>query len=230
MSEPNGRSAAQEGLASAESEAVLEAVAEAEASGAAVAPLPATPAPGSDAEAAGPPDAASGATRHRRRAAPAVPVMEDAAEAPSTVPSMPLPDAAGTVRAGRIEIGQGGIGQAEADEITIRMGGIGMARADHVVFEMGGVGAALADHVEVQRCFTLLVAARGPVRFEQAGAMTVFAQEVEMGPQSGAVFVVARTVRGQVRALFDWRAGLAFGAAFAVVSTLLRGAGRRRSS
>jgi hypothetical protein len=68
------------------------------------------------------------------------------------------------------------------------------------------------------------------VFLEQAGARTVVANRVTMGRQSGAFLILARSVEGDVRSLFDWRGALAFGAAFALVSAFLRGhiRGRRR--
>jgi hypothetical protein len=95
---------------------------------------------------------------------------------------------------------------------------------------MGAVGAALGDRVELHQAGARLVAARGPVRMEQAGALTLLANEVTMGPQSGAVFLLARRVQGDVRTLFDWRSGAAFGLAAGLVLALvggLRGRGRR---
>ena len=39
------------------------------------------------------------------------------------------------------------------------------------------------------------------------------------------LFLIARKVDGNVKAVFDWRGALAFGAAFGVITTLFR---RRR--
>jgi hypothetical protein len=71
------------------------------------------------------------------------------------------------------------------------------------------------------------ILARGPVTIEQGGAVVVVAQKVEVHPQTVVGFLVAGSVSGEVRTLFDWRGALAFGAAFAVVARIL-GALRRR--
>jgi hypothetical protein len=42
---------------------------------------------------------------------------------------------------------------------------------------------------------------------------------------SGVLFLIARKVDGNVKAVLDWRGALAFGAAFGVVASLFR---RRR--
>jgi hypothetical protein len=55
----------------------------------------------------------------------------------------------------------------------------------------------------------------------------VLARTVEVRPNTLTGFLVARTVNGDVRTLFDWRGAVAFGAAFAIVSRVI-GAIRRR--
>ncbi len=126
------------------------------------------------------------------------------------------------IKSDRVDIKQGGAGRVEAQEITVRQGGIGLARGERVSVELGGMGAALGTNVELHQGFSRFVAARESVRMEQSGAMTVIADKVEMAPQSGVVFLIARHVQGPVNTLFDWRAALAFGAAFGVAAGLLR--------
>jgi hypothetical protein len=131
--------------------------------------------------------------------------------------------------AAQIAVHQGGVGRAEAEEISVRQGGIGVARGDRIRVDMGAVGAALGTDVHVRRAFSRLAAARNAVTLEQAGAMTVVANRVEMRPRSGAIFVFARRVEGEVRPIFDWRSGAAFGAVAGLIvaaAQLLRG--RRR--
>lgn len=132
---------------------------------------------------------------------------------------------AGSVRANRLEVRQGGVGRADATDVHVEQGGIGLARGERIDVRMGAVGAALGRQVEIRQGFARLAASTGSVQMEQAGAMTVIANEVRMGPSSGAVLVVARRVQGDVRALFDWRAGAAFGVAVGLVLALF---GRRR--
>ena len=60
------------------------------------------------------------------------------------------------------------------------------------------------------------------VHLEQGGARNIIANRVTMGRQSGAFLILARSVEGDVRSLFDWRGALAFAAAFAVVTAFLR--------
>jgi hypothetical protein len=59
----------------------------------------------------------------------------------------------------------------------------------------------------------------------QALVQTVVANNVVVERPSGVLFLIARQVSGDVRAVFDWRGALAFGAAFGLVAGLLR---RRR--
>jgi hypothetical protein len=59
------------------------------------------------------------------------------------------------------------------------------------------------------------------VSIEQGGARSVVANHVTFGRQSGAFLVIARSVEGG-RTFVDWRGALAFGAAFALVSAVIR--------
>ncbi len=133
-----------------------------------------------------------------------------------------LQGGAQTIRAARVDVRQGGAGRVEGGEVSVRQGAIGFAKGERIQLELGAMGAAIGTHVELHQGVTRFVAARESVRMEQAGAMTVLANRVDMSPQSGAVFLFAREVHGDARSIFDWRAGAAFGAAFAVIFSLLR--------
>lgn len=121
-----------------------------------------------------------------------------------------------------VTIEQGAAGRVEAGEVSVERGAIGLARAGHVEVHMGAVGAALGERVELHQGLTRLAASTGSVRLEQAGAGTVIANEVTFGPRSGTVVLIARRVEGDVRTLFDWRAGAAFGLVAGLVLSLLR--------
>jgi hypothetical protein len=54
---------------------------------------------------------------------------------------------------------------------------------------------------------------------------TVVANEFHAERTTGVLFLLARNVHGDVRTLLDWRGAVALGAAFGVVSSLMR---RRR--
>ena len=133
-----------------------------------------------------------------------------------------LQGGAQTIRADRVDVRQGGVARVEGGEVSVRQGAIGFAQGERIQLEMGAMGAAIGTHVELHQGITRFVAARESVRMEQAGAMTVVANRVEMSPQSGAVFLFAREVHGDARSVFDWRAGAAFGAVFAVLCSVLR--------
>lgn len=219
MPDTNGRTSP-ETLATAETQAAIEAVVEAETI-----------------------DAVAAAAKPRRRRSPKATGPEAEPRAPGRVPVMALPDQADeVVRAESVSITQGGIGEAHADRIEVRMGGIGraeareisvvqggcgLARADHVQVSQGVLSAALAERVELRQGISRFLVARGPVHIEQSFARTVVAQDVEIGERGFAGLVIARGVSGEGRILLDWRAGLALGAAFALVWALIRG-GRPR--
>ena len=63
------------------------------------------------------------------------------------------------------------------------------------------------------------------VHLEQTIVRTVIANEVKADRTTGVLVLIARRVEGDVKTILDWRGALAFGAAFGIVSALLR---RRR--
>jgi len=143
------------------------------------------------------------------------------------------------VEARKLTVSQGGIGQAQADAITVRQGGIGRARGGTIDVSQGGVGLARGERISVQfgglgaglaRDVRLSQGVAGTivaneVHLEQAGVRTLVARTVHADRGTGVVFLFAQRVEGSVRTLFDWRAGLAFGAAFGLIAGLVR---RRR--
>ncbi len=218
MPDTNGRTSP-ETLATAETQAAIEAVVEAETIDAAAAKPRRRRSP----KAAGP--------EAEPRAARRVPVMAvaDQADEPPRAESISIIQGGiGEAHADRIDVRMGGIGRAEAREISVAQGGCGLARADHVQVSQGVLSAAMAERVELRQGISRLLVARGPVRIEQSFARTVVAQDVEIGERGFAGLVIARGVSGEGRILLDWRAGLALGAAFALVWALIRGGRPRR--
>jgi hypothetical protein len=129
-------------------------------------------------------------------------------------------------RAQRIEVRQGGVGRAEVDELVVTQGGVGLVRAETASIRQGGAGAIIGDRVDVHQSLVRLVLGRQSVTIERGVARTVMARDVEIGERGFAGLVIARTVNGEGRILLDWRAGLAFGATFALLWALLRGRAR----
>jgi hypothetical protein len=127
-----------------------------------------------------------------------------------------------TVTATTVEVRQGGIGRAQATDIAVSQGGIGLARGDRVSVELGGIGAALANEVHVTQSGVGSIVARD-VRIEQSAVRMLVANNVQSTKTTGVLFLVARKVEGDVRTLLDWRGAIAFGAAFGILASLLRG-------
>ncbi len=142
----------------------------------------------------------------------------------------PEPEArpGGRVVADHVNVEQGAIGTAEGLSVDVMQGAIGIARGEHVRLTQGAIGAAIADDVHIQMSGAQLVLARESVHIQQGGAATVIAQHAELKSGSFVGFLVALNAEGETRALFDWRGAIAFGAAFAVVSAILRGRRARR--
>ena len=129
-----------------------------------------------------------------------------------------------SVSATNIDLRQGGIGRARATDIAVSQGGVGAARADRVSVEMGGIGAAMAGELTITQGAAGSILARD-VRIEQSVVRMIVANEVHVERTTGVLFLIARKVDGNVKALLDWRGALAFGAAFGVVTSIFR---RRR--
>ena len=179
----------------------------------------------------------SGAEQDAEREAAALATSPDAVSAPvavavttpepvtplsADVPGVTVTDSGLTIaEATTIDVRQGGIGRAAAEDVNVHIGGVGLARADRVSVELGGIGAAIGDEVEVRQGFVNTVIAR-EAEVEQALVQTIAALKVEVEEQVNVLFLVAGRVEGNVRAVFDWRGALAFGAAFGLVVGLLR--------
>jgi hypothetical protein len=127
-----------------------------------------------------------------------------------------------TVTATNVEVRQGGIGRAQAADIAVSQGGIGLARGERVTVELGGIGAALASELRMTQSAAGSIIARD-VRIEQSAIRVLVANNVQSTKTTGVLFLVARKVEGDVRTLLDWRGAIAFGAAFGVLVSLLRG-------
>ena len=120
----------------------------------------------------------------------------------------------------------GGIGQLDAHDVSIQWGGVGAAKAERLSVECGSVGAAMAGEMRVTQGFAGSVLAR-EVTVEQGVIRTLIAKHVTITRPSAVLVMIAQQVSGEVKPLLDWRGALAAGAAFALVSGLLKAIRRR---
>jgi hypothetical protein len=128
--------------------------------------------------------------------------------------------------AGSVEVHLGGIGRLEADEVYVHWGGVGAGRADRMSVEFGSVGAAAAGDLRITQGFASNILARDAV-VEQGIVRTLIAQRVTFTRPSAVLVMLAGQVSGEVRPLLDWRGALAAGAAFGLVSALVKVLRRR---
>lgn len=126
-----------------------------------------------------------------------------------------------TVNARSVQVHQGGIVNAEADDISVNMGGVVLARADRISVEMGGLGVSFAREAHVTQSFARSIVAQN-VHVDQGLVGTALAGRVTFERPAGVLLLLAGRVDGPVRAMFDWRGALAFGAAFGLLVGLLR--------
>ncbi|MEX2184051.1 MAG: hypothetical protein WEC14_06355 [Chloroflexota bacterium] len=120
-----------------------------------------------------------------------------------------------------IDVHQGGIGRAKATDIALSQGGIGLAQGGRISVEMGGIGLAVAREARVSQGGVQTMLARD-VRFEQGIVGTIAANHVTVQQPAFVGIVLARHVHGEVRALLDWRGGLALGVVVGLLSAVLR--------
>ena len=170
---------------------------------------------------------------------------------PAEAPETPTPVIQESVRAGKVEINQGGadhveadsvsitqggvtsvnartvdvrlggIAYAHADDVTVKLGGVALARADRLSVDRGSVGAAFAREAHVSQAYARSVVAQD-VRIDQGLVGTMLTGRATFDRPSGVLMLIAGRVDGPVKALLDWRSALAFGAAFGLVWGIVR--------
>jgi hypothetical protein len=86
---------------------------------------------------------------------------------------------------------------------------------------MGGLGLAIAGDVRVTQGYARSIIAR-ETTVEQALVGTLITGRATIQRPTGVLLLVAGRVEGPVKAMFDWRGAIAFGAAFGVILGLLR--------
>jgi hypothetical protein len=115
------------------------------------------------------------------------------------------------IDATNVSISQGGARDIEATTVTITQGGAARVRADSLSINQGGVGFARADELTLN---------------DGGTAFAVVTDTATFDGQSSVFLLVAGSATGDVKPVLDWRAAAAFGAAFALVLSILR-RGRR---
>jgi hypothetical protein len=128
-----------------------------------------------------------------------------------------------------VNVRQSGIGRATAQRLEVLQSGVGLVSAEDVTLGPdAAAGFVNGRTIRIDQSRVPIVAARRRIRLDQAAAAFVVAQRVNLR-QSAVGFLIAGRVTGRTRPLFDARAALAFGAAFAVVLTVLQLVSRLRA-
>ncbi len=113
----------------------------------------------------------------------------------------------GDVRAENVTISQGGASNVDATTVSITQGGAARVLAGDFSISQGGVGLAQTEQLTVN---------------EGGSVFAVFADEANVADGGSVFMLLARSTSGDVRPVLDWRAALAFGAAFALALRILR--------
>ena len=156
-----------------------------------------------------------------------MPPAEQAATGKALQPSEVHQAAVQQVSGGEVRLVQSAAGSIRGDDVSLVQSAAGFVRGDDVTLSMGGAALIAGERVRVAQGGAQAIIATDSVSIEQGGAGLVVAGNVELHPQTLAGVVIAGNVTGDVRALFDWRAALAFGVAFALFRALLGGLRRR---
>jgi hypothetical protein len=130
-----------------------------------------------------------------------------------------------SLEAEQVSLRLSAVGRVEAADLRVAQGAVGAARTQQLTVDQGAVGAVIADRADISRGYARTILAR-QVQLDRGAARVVIAADVN-ARQSAVMFLVARRVAGDVRVLFDWRGGLAFGAAVGIVVALLSRMRRR---
>ncbi len=121
----------------------------------------------------------------------------------------------------QVDVRQGGIARVTATDVAVSQGGIAFARADRVSVELGGIGLAIAGDARVSQGMARTVVARD-LYFEQGLIGTAVTGKATFVRSSGVFLLVAKDVEGDVKAVFDWRGALAFGAVVGLLLAVFR--------
>jgi len=137
-------------------------------------------------------------------------------------------DAVSEVIAETVVLRQGAVQRIDANEVEVKQAAVLFARAENLDIAQAGVMGAFAREVSLELSAARLVVARENVHLEQSAALVAAGNHVEVAPNAAVGVLIARTVEGDVRPLFDWRAAAAFGAVAGLVYAVARTAFRRR--
>jgi hypothetical protein len=140
-----------------------------------------------------------------------------------------------TVRGLNVTLRQAGAGTVTAEQLTIRQGGAVKAEADHLEMTQGALVAAKTKTANLKASMAGLIVAEGSVQMDQAAAQILLSKgEVTMdqsgalvmisrsvkAEHSGATFIIARKVEGDIKTAFGPKESLIFGAAAGILTGL----------
>jgi hypothetical protein len=131
-------------------------------------------------------------------------------------------DAVSEIIAETVVVRQGAVQRIDANDVEVKQAGVLFARAETLDIAQAGVMGALAGELSMELSAARFVGARESVRLEQSAALVALGNHVEVAPNSAVGVLIARTVDGDVRPLFDWRAAAVFGAMAGLVYAVLR--------
>ena len=137
-------------------------------------------------------------------------------------------DSVSEIIAETVVVRQGAVRRIDANDVEVKQAAVLFARAQTLDITQAGVLGALGGEVNLELSAARFVAARERVRLEQSAALVALGNHVEVAPNSAVGVLIARTVDGDVRPLFDWRAAAAFGAVAGLAYAAARILFRRR--
>jgi len=125
-----------------------------------------------------------------------------------------------------VTVKQGSSITTTSEQLDLFQGIIGLARTRDAKLAAAQAGVILAGgSVSLDQSGAGVITTRGPVSMEKSGALVLCANEVQ-AEGCGTIFLLARNVRGSVKAVFGPREALIVGAAAGIAAGLAFGLGR----
>jgi hypothetical protein len=125
-----------------------------------------------------------------------------------------------SVTADQVNLRQVGAGRVEAAQLEMTQGCVGLTRTQNASLHTSMSSILIADgNVKMDQSGTQVLLAKGDVTMEQSGALILMSRSVK-AEHSGATFLIAKEVQGDIKATFGPRESLIFGTVAGVVAGL----------
>jgi len=125
-----------------------------------------------------------------------------------------------TIIAENLTIRQGGALRAEADHLEVTQGTLIAAKTKSVNLKTSKAGLIFAGgDTQMDQAGAPVLLSKGEVSMDQSGALVMISRKVKAN-HSGAIFMIAQEVEGDIKTVFGPKESLLFGAAAGILTGL----------